>query len=218
VALRDTVPAGVSQVSVASPPGTTCVGGTPGNPADPLACALGNLGPGATAVVTVVVRVAPNLAAGTVLVNQASVVSDTADPNNANNIAGRSVTVQTRADLAITKASDKDTYGPLAHVTWTITVRNNGPSDAQAVTLTDQLPKDLAYMSNTGGCTNADDILTCQFGTVPAGATVTFTMREKTGFVRRPTKVTNTASVASSTTDPVPGNNTAAKDVTVTPL
>jgi uncharacterized repeat protein (TIGR01451 family) len=107
VALRDTVPAGVSPVSVASPPGTTCVGGTPGNPADPLACALGNLGPGATAVVTVVVRVAPNLAAGTVLVNQASVVSDSADPNNANNIAGRSVTVQTRADLAITKTSDE---------------------------------------------------------------------------------------------------------------
>jgi uncharacterized repeat protein (TIGR01451 family) len=215
VVLTDTLPAGTTVVSVTPPAGANCLPGTPGNPLQPISCALGNVGPGATRVVVVVVRVASNVADGTLLVNNATVSSETADPNNANNLVSTSVTVRTRADLAVTKTSDKEKYTILSPLVWTVTVRNNGPSDAQAAVVTDQLPphKQAAYISNTGGCGKVGDVLTCNLGTVAAGATVTFTVREKTGVWTG--KVRNTATVTAATPDPVAANNTATKEVQV---
>ena len=58
--------------------------------------------------------------------------------NTANNTATASTAVSSVADLSVTKTGpDVVTAG--ANATYTITVRNAGPSNAQSVTLTDSL-------------------------------------------------------------------------------
>lgn len=208
VVVKDTLPGQVSVVSV-TPGVGTCSGGIPGNPAQPLICTLGSLAKGASATITVVVTVNPNTPNGTILTNNASISSDTFDPNNANNTASVNKTVVAQGDLAIVKTSDKAIYKPTSTITYTIKVTNNGPSDSQAVIVTDSLPsiKQAHYKSDTGGCTLtlATNVLTCNLGTMPTGTTKSFHIYEL--IVGNKGSISNTASVASSTTDPTPGNN-----------
>jgi uncharacterized repeat protein (TIGR01451 family) len=74
--------------------------------------------------------------------------------------------VVARADLAIIKTSDQSTYKPSSLITYTLSVTNNGPSDAQAVVITDNLPdgQQALYVSDMGGCTKSGDALTCTVG------------------------------------------------------
>ena len=215
VVVRDVLPVQVSVVS-ATPSQGSCSGTTvPGDPLQPLTCNLGTIGNGASASITVVVKVNQNTPNGTILINNASVSSDYADPNNGNNNATASTTVQTRADLVIVKTSDKPTYKPSSLITYTVTVVNNGPSDAQAVVVTDNLPtvQQVIYLSDTGGCTKSGSILTCNMGTLLVGQSKSFNINMTVKGSRG--TVTNTATVSSTTTDPTPANNTSVLNVTV---
>lgn len=51
-----------------------------------------------------------------------------------------SLTVVPRVDLSITKSADLDSYTPGQPITYTVTVRNAGPSDAVDATFTDPIP------------------------------------------------------------------------------
>ena len=125
------------------------------------------------------------------------------------------VTVVTRADLAIVKTSDKPSYKPSTIITYTIKVTNNGPSDAQAVIVTDNLPssQQAIYQSNTGGCTLSGLVLTCNLGPMPVGTSKSFNVSELVHGSRG--SIPNTASVTSSTTDPAAANNTVTLTVQV---
>jgi uncharacterized repeat protein (TIGR01451 family) len=221
VVVKDTLPGQVSVVSTAPSVGS-CTGGIPGNPLQPLTCTLGSLANGGSASIVVVVKVASSTPNGTILVNNATVASSVADPNNNNNSYTAYTTVSPSADLAIVKTSDKSVYKPSSVVTYTITVTNNGPSDALAVVVTDNLPtfKQATYQSDTGGCTgNATPptILTCNLGTMPAGTSQSFNIYELINGNRG--NVSNTATVASTgpspTLDPNATNNTSTRTVTV---
>lgn len=219
VVLQDILPAEVSVVS-ATPSQGSCSGTTvPGDPLQPLTCNLGALADTASATVTLVVTVKANTPNGTILINNASVSSAVSDPNNGNNNVTSSTTVQTRADLAITKTSDKAIYKPSSLITYTITVQNIGPSDALAVVVTDNLPttRQAIYLSDTGGCTKSGLTLTCSLGYMAVGESRTFNINLTVKGSRG--SVSNTASVASTgvtpTMDPVPGNNTAVRVVTI---
>jgi len=80
------------------------------------------------------------------------------------------------ADLVVVK------YGKPARVaagevlTYTIVVTNAGPSAAVGVVITDPLPPGVNFQSATTGCTQAVRIVTCSVGTLPIGATRTFTI------------------------------------------
>ena len=74
-----------------------------------------------------------------VVTNEATVASDVLDPDLSNNTASATTTVRI-ADLGIVKASDAATYKPSAQITYTITVVNNGPGNAENVVVTDPLP------------------------------------------------------------------------------
>jgi uncharacterized repeat protein (TIGR01451 family) len=214
VVVKDTLPGQISVVSV-TPSSGSCTAGIPGNPAQPLTCTLGSLANGASATVSIVVNVNSNTPNGTILTNNATISSGANDPNNNNNSSTAFTNVLAQADLAIVKTSDKTTYKPSSIVTYTISVTNNGPSDALAVIVTDNLPpfKQATYQSDTGGCTLSATNLTCNMGGMPVGTTKSFNVYELVNGNQG--TVTNKASVSSSTTDPANANNQSIRQVTV---
>jgi len=217
VVLTDVLSGQTTFVSATPSQGSCLSGVVPGDPTKPLTCNLGSLASGPSATIVVVVKVKPSVPAGTVIVNNAEVKSDAADPNTGNNVVTATTAVVTSANLAITKTADAATYKPSTVVTYHLTVSNAaGPSDAQNVVVTDVLPdqKQAIYQSDTGGCVfQAPKTLTCNIGTLAAGASKDF-------FVYVLVKgaqgdVTNQASVASTTTDPVPANNSSTVVVSI---
>ena len=86
------------------------------------------------------------------------------------------VTISTVADLAITKLDDPDPVVAGTTLTYTIEVINYGPSDAQNVIVTDQLPADLLFVSASPGCALVSGDIVCNLGTLAVGATVTITV------------------------------------------
>ena len=217
VVVKDTIPAEVAVLSV-TPSKGSCTAGIPGNPLQPLTCTIDSLGVSASATVTVVAKVNSSVPNGTVINNNATVSSAAYDANNANNSATAAVTVNAQADLAIAKTSDKATYKPSVTVTYTVTVTNNGPSDALAVIVTDNLPAftQAIYQSNTGGCVGnalTPTVLTCNLGNLPVGTSKSFNIAERINGSRG--AVSNNVTVTSSTTDPNGTNNAATRTVTI---
>src|SRR5207245_3101903 len=82
------------------------------------------------------------------------------------------------ADLALTNAAAAS-VAETANLTYTITVHNNGPSDASNVMVTDVLPANVRFVSaNFGAATVAvvGNTVTVSLGTVLNGATVQGTL------------------------------------------
>lgn len=90
---------------------------------------------------------------GTTIVNVAFLTAaDQADPDETNNVASASITVD-GTDLALTKAVDNPVPNELENVVYTLTVTNNGPSDATGVVVRDLLPPEVSYLSDDSGTT-----------------------------------------------------------------
>ena len=119
-------------------------------------------------------------------------------------------------DLSITKTDSPDPAVAGGNLTYTIQVTNPNPTggnDATGVTVTDTLPKDVDFVSATGGvCQRAGDTVTCDLGQVNAATTATVTIVVKT---KKDGTLSNTATVASGTTDAVLTNNSATATTTV---
>ena len=153
--------------------------------------------------------------------NSAEVSSPTTDPVPDNNTDTDPVRVTQSADLEITK-----THVGTAHVGsplgYTLSVVNHGPSLARQVSVTDALPAGLRYVSATGTgwtCAATGGTVTCaRTGTLAPGATAEPITVTVTVLAAAYPSVTNTATVAAQTPDPVPANNTDADAVTVPAL
>lgn len=122
------------------------------------------------------------------------------------------VFVRPEADLGVIKAGSPDPVLAGNDLTYTITVTNNGPDDASSVTVTDNLPPEVSFVScnSTGGgsCSGSVNNRTVTFTSLAAGAseTVTLVANVNAGTAHG-TIISNTASVASTTFDPNPGND-----------
>lgn len=124
------------------------------------------------------------------------------------------------ADLAITKTDSPDPVGVGTTLTYTIGVQNLGPDAASGVTVTDQLPSTVDFVSATstaGTCARKGRKVTCAIGSLGAPA-VNYAPTSVTIDVvpRKAGTVTNTASVKGSEKDPVAANNKATATTTVT--
>src|SRR5256885_1077342 len=95
------------------------------------------------------VKVNANTANGATISNSATAATTTTDPSSGNNTGTATTTVQTQADLAITKTDSPDPVVASQNLTYTITLNNNGPSDAQTVSVTDAVPANTTFVSAT---------------------------------------------------------------------
>ena len=136
--------------------------------------------------------------------------SDTADP---------------QADLSITKTDQAglSSYLPGQPLAYTLTVDNNGPSDAQDVQISDPLPTDVSYISASGTGWTCDDTVNpdssetvnCTLSSSLASGdetNVTLVVMVHPEFYGT---LSNTATVTASTSDPNGSNNDSTSNVTI---
>ena len=211
VRVMDLIPFGASEISmsVSNPnyPGAYCSGGG--------TCYLGTLNVGATATISVQLLVRADYQANT-LVNTVTVMADQANSNTANNFASAQVTVGRRADLELTKVDLTDPVIAGANILYELKVTNKGPSDANNVTIQDTVPANTVFVSASNGCSLAGNVVTCPLGKLAAGASASVLLQVTAGQgLPNGTQVSNTATVSSTTTDPVMANNTDTEPTTI---
>ena len=128
------------------------------------------------------------------------------DPVTTNNTASATETPQ-QADLVVTKTVDNATPNVDDMITFTVTVKDNGPNSATNVRVNDLLPTGLVYISSTPSQGNYFSTTgTWTAGTVDDGAQATLTILAQ---VASPTAKTNTASARADQFDPNSDNNSA---------
>jgi uncharacterized repeat protein (TIGR01451 family) len=207
------LPAVNSFVSDSTPSGLTFVSNS-GACTGPYPCMLGTIGAGQSVSISSTYSVPGNYP-GTTVTNTASVSTSTPDPNPSNDSASvttnRSATVD--ADLEISK-SGMGTVSENTMAAFTITVVNHGPAAATNVTVNDPTPPGLTFVSNSGACTTP---FPCNIGTLANGQSATIVSSYSVP-AQGGRFVTNTASVSSSETDPVPANNSSAAELRVVPV
>jgi uncharacterized repeat protein (TIGR01451 family) len=215
---NEATPAFTTFVSVAA---VTTGGGTWTCPnAAPVACTNPSVLPGSTATITAVYLVTAGTAAGTLITDTATATSATHDTNPGSNSATVTIAVATagQADLSVTNAGAPNPVNAGQNITFSQTVTNGGPASATAVTLTETLPANTTFVSLAGpgwSCTTVAPY-TCTIATLAANATTNFTfVVQVSTTVASGSTITDTASVASSTSDPNSGNNTATASVQV---
>lgn len=147
VHIIDTFPAGISSISwtaVYTGGATGPVSGT-GN----LNLDLGMLPAGGSCIITVTGTVLSSMPAGTVITNTATVSTSSIEQAPGDNSATATTTVITQSNMNISKTVDKARPNAGDTVTFTVTVRNNGPSDAINVCIEDLMPSDFADVMAT---------------------------------------------------------------------
>ncbi|HTB85261.1 MAG TPA: choice-of-anchor tandem repeat GloVer-containing protein [Candidatus Sulfotelmatobacter sp.] len=175
---------------------------------------LGALTNGAATNVQVIVQ---PTAAGK-LTNLFQVFSSTTDPLLTNNFATVISTVTnpavvSQADLKLSANAAPEPVGVNSNLVYSISITNQGPNPASGVTVSNQLPAGVTFVSATGGATPASGVLLLNLGSLTNGAVTNVQVTVQ------PTaagKLTNLFQVFSSTADPVPTNNFATIISTVT--
>jgi uncharacterized repeat protein (TIGR01451 family) len=129
------------------------------------------------------------------------------------------------ADVAVTVTGPANVVAG-NDVTFNVTVTNNGPSDAQGVTLGDTLPAGTTFVSETQNsgpsftcitpAAGATGSISCTIPTLASGATATFTVvLHVSPTVAGGTTIGDTTTVGTTTPDSVMSDNSSTVTVTV---
>jgi len=145
--------------------GGTCPASGTGNLNVPV-----NLPAGASVTFLLTGTISPSATGNLANTATVSVPPGVVDPNPANNSATDVNTPNAVAGLSIAKVADSPTYTPGGTGTYTVTVGNNGPSNAGSVSVTDNLPAGVT-LTGTPTCV-ATGAATCGKLTGTAGSTV----------------------------------------------
>jgi uncharacterized repeat protein (TIGR01451 family) len=226
VDLADTLPPDTSFVSLDHPAEWDCttpaVGAT--GPDAAIACNAATL-PLGTATFTLTVTFAPAIPSGASVSNTATVSSATTDTDAGNNSATAATHVLTDADMTLTLVDTPDPIAAGQSLTYTATVINHGPSDATTVSFDDTLPSGETFVSLSAppswSCTTpavgSAGAVSCQINKLAAGDESILTLTVAVDATAPGgTVLTNTATVAAMTPDPL-DNNSATTTTTVQP-
>lgn len=162
----------------------------------------------------VTVRIRPG-GDGGVRNNTADIVSNgTADSDHINNSDSVSSRIDPRADVTPTKTVTPDPVPSGQNLTYVVTVRNNGPSRAANVVMTDTLPLNVTFISATpssGTCVTTpganittiagNRTVSCNLGSINNGAQQTVTIVVRPNNATRGMTIANDVSVITSTTE-----------------
>jgi len=217
------LPVPTTFVSVTPPAGWSCstpATGTNGT----ITCSLtATMNPATQATFIVVSNVPANVAAGSTLSATAS-VSAPADSIPANDSATSSVTTSVAADIGVTKTRTPSLVIPGGPLHYTITVTNNGPSDAASVTMTDALPAPLRFTAISApagwSCSTppagTNGTIVCSMAPVAAGSVAVFGLDVIVDpATSAGTAINNTATVATTSSDPNGANNSSTSSTAV---
>ena len=155
---------------------------------------------GATVTYTVILSVPSDFTGD--LTNIVTVTSDTPDPDPTCKDCIDTNTPAPMADIVTVKDDGQTTYTAGEVLVYTLTVSNNGPSDAYNVVISDPLPTGTATWIGDNG-TSGTGALNDTLATLANGATVTYTvtLNVPSGFRG---DLTNVVAVTSDTLDPDP--------------
>jgi uncharacterized repeat protein (TIGR01451 family) len=143
-------------------------------------------------------------------VTNTATVSGGNDGTTGNNDGSDTVDVTSSADLSIVKTISPDPPVAGDPVTFTLTVTNDGPSNASGVTVTDPLPAQLlspTVSSSQGSCSIVGGTVTCDLGSVTDGAQATVTIDGTVDPASGGQTMSNSADVSGTEPDPDPSNN-----------
>jgi len=208
-----------SSWDVSGAPGTTCTTPTLSG-VKTLVCNVPNLAKSQQAAIVVNGSLPANTPVSqTTLTDNAQVTHTTFDPDYSNNVSSDTVPVNQRADLVVTQTPSVTMVTPGQRVTYTVQMKNNGPSDATSVSLTDLVPPESSGILSVVSVTPNDPNLvcapasatgtTCTMTRLAAGQTVTATVVAQTSpSAAVGSTITHNATVSSSTVDPDTTNNT----------
>ncbi|HEY6173471.1 MAG TPA: hypothetical protein VIX73_03465 [Kofleriaceae bacterium] len=147
------------------------------------------------------------------LVDQATVTATTADLDLDNNTATDTTSVFDSADLSVATSETPNPVRIGTSLSYTLSVANNGPTPATAVTVVDTLPPGTSFVSAAGSgwaCNvdNTGQVVTCTMaGLANASSAPAITIAAIAPGTAG--NITNTATVSSATSDPNLANNTA---------
>ncbi|RIJ41670.1 CARDB domain-containing protein [Pontibacter oryzae] len=153
--------------------------------------------------------------------NQAGTISTTAavntssayyDSNSANNSASNSITVEGQSDVQVTGSVSNANPEFNEVITYTFQVKNNGPSSATNVVLTNQIPATLTVVSTSASQGSVSNN-TWSVGSLASGATQTLTITAKPNTGNTAISVTGTQTHTEY--DAVASNNAATVNVNV---
>ena len=186
----------------------------------PISCPQTRLAPGGSEVCTATyTTTAADVRAGSI--NNTGIATGTPPPTQSRPGApplradsSVSVPALPEADLSIVKTASPDVLTPGRSLTYTLAVRNAGPSDAIGVVVSDPLPAGLTFASASDGCTSSGQDVTCTLPSLAAGATARFTVTANVAS-SVDHAIDNTATVRSTTPDPDPGDNTSRAHVPI---
>jgi uncharacterized delta-60 repeat protein/uncharacterized repeat protein (TIGR01451 family) len=202
----DSYPANVAFVSSSPSQGTAT------NSSGQVTWTLNSLAKGASALLTFVLQ--PQTAG--VVTNSATVSAASNDLNPEDDSAVSVVTVVApTADLALGLSDAPDPVLSSHHLTYTLTVTNQGPATATAVTISDVLPPGVSIVSvvPAGFTFDGTTVTFPNLGNLASGGSLSVTIIVSP-FVGG--TITNTATCSSGVTDPFKLNNTASVKTEVT--
>jgi uncharacterized repeat protein (TIGR01451 family) len=216
VVLTDVLPAGAQFVSI-TPAQGSCDAAPSGGSID---CALGSIADGDAVTIDVVMTADCDTRG--IITNTASAVTGGERDPNTPNTTDVDMTIVGEVDLNSSKADSVSvTPGYVIAgetMTYTVTVNNPGPSDANNLTFTDQLPAGVTFVSGTD-CTDAGGgQVTCDIPQITCGnsAQRTFTVAVASSVAEGATLTNNVTGITQDETerndaDDVSTLNTAAR-------
>ncbi len=155
--------------------------------------------------VQITINVTINDDATGIIINSANVTSDTFDPSTQDNDDTEQVSIGSVANLSITKTASTTDFVYVGDIiTYTIILTNNGPNAAENVTVYDELPSEVSFVSSDPDFSgNSDSIYWWAIGSLDAYASIQITINVIVNDVPAGT-INNIAYVTSDTYDPTP--------------